>query len=77
MTRTRAAESVVVSALALLLSAAPVAADTVDDLLFDLQLVPLDGRAPHEFTLPGLDGKPVSLAQFKGHVVLLYFWASW
>ncbi len=77
MTRTRAARSIVVPVLALLLSAAPVAADTVDDLLFDLQLVPLDGQAPPEFTLPGLDGKPVSLSQFQGRVVLLYFWASW
>jgi cytochrome c biogenesis protein CcmG/thiol:disulfide interchange protein DsbE len=48
------------------------------------------GRDPHEvpfmmagkkapaFTLRALDsGKPVSLEQFKGHPVVINFWASW
>lgn len=30
-----------------------------------------------EFTLPDLAGKPVRLADFKGKVVLLFFWATW
>jgi thiol-disulfide isomerase/thioredoxin len=30
-----------------------------------------------EFKLTSLDGKPVSLGDFKGKVVLLNFWASW
>ena len=30
-----------------------------------------------DFTLPGLDGKPVKLSAFKGKVVLLNFWATW
>ena len=63
--------------VALLVAAGPVAADRVDDLLFDLQLVPLDGRMPREFALPDLAGKPVSLAEYRDHVVMLYFWASW
>jgi peroxiredoxin len=29
------------------------------------------------FTDPGMDGKPVSLSDFKGKVVLLDFWATW
>jgi len=29
------------------------------------------------FTLQSSDGKPVSLAQFKGDVVMINFWASW
>ena len=29
------------------------------------------------FTLQGLDGKPLSLANYRGKVVLLNFWASW
>ncbi len=33
-------------------------------------------KAP-DWTLPGLDGKPVSLAQFRGKVVVLNFWATW
>jgi thiol-disulfide isomerase/thioredoxin len=30
-----------------------------------------------EFTLAGLDGKPVSLAGARGKVILLNFWATW
>ena len=33
-------------------------------------------KAP-DFTQPGIDGKPVSLSQFKGKYVLVDFWASW
>ncbi len=33
-------------------------------------------RAP-TLTLPGLDGKPVSLSDFSGKVVLVDFWATW
>ncbi len=29
------------------------------------------------FTLPARDGSTVSLAQFKGQVVMINFWASW
>ena len=29
------------------------------------------------FTFPGLDGKKVSLADYKGKVVLLNIWATW
>jgi peroxiredoxin len=35
-----------------------------------------DVQAPG-FTLRSLDGKLVSLAQFKGDVVMINFWASW
>ena len=34
------------------------------------------GPAP-PFTLPDLDGRPVSLADFAGRVVLVDFWATW
>jgi peroxiredoxin len=34
------------------------------------------GRAPN-FTVPDLDGQMVSLADFKGQLVLLNIWASW
>ena len=35
------------------------------------------GRPAPDFALQDLDGRPVSLIQFKGRVVLLDFWASW
>ena len=30
-----------------------------------------------EFTLPGLDGAPLKLADLKGKVVVMDFWATW
>ncbi len=39
---------------------------------------PRAGEAHPEFTLPSIaDGKPVSLAQFRGKKVLLIHFASW
>jgi peroxiredoxin len=35
------------------------------------------GAAPIQITGSDLDGKPVSLAQYKGKVLLLDFWATW
>jgi hypothetical protein len=66
--------------LVLCLSTSPVrAADKVlDDLLFDLQLVPLEGQTPPPFELERLgDGKKVTLAEHRGRPVFLYFWATW
>jgi hypothetical protein len=66
--------------LVLLLSASPgMAADKVlDDILFDLQLVPLEGQMPPPFELERLsDGKKITLAEHRGRPVLLYFWATW
>ena len=37
----------------------------------------LIGKLAPEFTLKTLDGKEVSLKDFKGKVVLLNFWATW
>jgi thiol-disulfide isomerase/thioredoxin len=37
----------------------------------------VDLKPPSAFTLPGLDGKPHELAEWRGKVVLLNFWASW
>lgn len=35
------------------------------------------GASAPSFELPDLQGKPVSLSQFKGKVVILDFWATW
>ena len=35
------------------------------------------GSPAPQFSGTDLDGKPISLAQFRGHPVLLNFWASW
>lgn len=51
--------------------------EVIDRALFDLQMVPLDGRTPVPFRLDTLDGRTVSLAELRGRVVLIYFWASW
>jgi peroxiredoxin len=37
----------------------------------------VEGRRAVDFSLDGLDGRPVSLADFAGKVVLINFWASW
>jgi hypothetical protein len=65
--------------LAACLATPAVAADrSLDDLLFDLQLVPLEGRPAPPFELERLaDGKKVTLAEQRGQVVMLYFWATW
>ena len=34
-------------------------------------------RAAPDFTLDSRAGTPLSLAQYKGQVVMLNFWASW
>ncbi|MEA3411229.1 MAG: TlpA disulfide reductase family protein [Pseudomonadota bacterium] len=35
------------------------------------------GRDRPTFTLPDLDGKPVSISRWDGSVVLINFWATW
>lgn len=73
--RTIAVLALVAASLALIPSVES-AAD-LEDLLFDLQVVPLDGGSAADFTLESLEGKKISLADFRGKAVLLYFWATW
>ena len=65
--------------VALLLSLTPGASAAADleDHLWDLQIIPLDGEEPPGFTLEGLQGKPVSLRDLRGRAVFVYFWATW
>lgn len=46
-------------------------------LIFGLRPTPEYAKPAPALSLPGLDGRPVSLADFKGKVVLLDFWATW
>jgi peroxiredoxin len=49
------------------------------DSSFNLSGKPRLGKgvpAP-DFTLPGLDGKKISLAEYKGKVIFLNIWATW
>lgn len=39
--------------------------------------VPRGGQAVPDFTLKSLDRKWVSLSDFRGRGVFLYFWATW
>jgi cytochrome c biogenesis protein CcmG, thiol:disulfide interchange protein DsbE len=38
---------------------------------------PLVGRVARNFTLPQLDGPPVTLSKLRGQIVVINFWASW
>jgi len=51
--------------------------EAVEEILWDLQVVPLEGATPPPFTLLGLDGQSYSPQGAAGRVVVLYFWASW
>jgi thiol-disulfide isomerase/thioredoxin len=42
-----------------------------------LRLNQMEKDGVPDFTLPDLDGHPVSLSQFKGRPVLINLWASW
>ena len=66
-----------VAVITLLLAATAAADDSLRQLLGDLQITESRIASPPPFTLPDLDGKPVSLASLKDRPALLYFWATW
>jgi hypothetical protein len=77
----RRAAALLIALILLALPGAPTATSgdkVLDDLMFELQLVPTDGQAPAAFELERLgDGKKVTLAQHRGQPMMLYFWATW
>ena len=44
---------------------------------FSNQVAIETGTPAPDFTFPGLDGKKVSLSDYKGKVVLVNIWATW
>ena len=66
----------VVALLATTLLAGPAVAVAPD--FAGMQIQPYDPPKPAPaFALPDLDGKTVRLADLRGKVVLLFFWATW
>lgn len=63
--------------LGFLLAATPSSNEELEERLWDLHIVPLDAESAPAFTLTSLAGKQVSLSDFRGRPVLLYFWATW
>lgn len=62
---------------ALLVGVAAFAQETQDpDVVYGKDLLAVGTVAP-SFTLNDLDGKAVSLSDFRGKQVVLHFWASW
>lgn len=54
-----------------------IATEAVADPFKDLQITQIPREPARDFSLPDLNGKTVSLKDFRGKVVLLYFWATW
>ena len=48
----------------------------LEDLLWDLQILPLAPDPPPAFSLTGLDGRRWSQADLRDRAGLLYFWES-
>jgi thiol-disulfide isomerase/thioredoxin len=63
------------AAAAVEFSGADVSADTDTGTL--VYHSPLMDKAAPDFTLEDLQGKPVSLANYRGKAVMINFWASW
>jgi thiol-disulfide isomerase/thioredoxin len=48
----------------------------IESMIARMEKVQIGSEAP-DFTLPDVDGNPVSLSSFRGKYVLVDFWASW
>ena len=48
----------------------------IDDFIKRMENIQVGAVAP-DFTLPDVDGNPVTLSGLRGKYVLIDFWASW
>ena len=60
-----------------LMPAKPGDAAQSDEQSPEAEAMQMRGKAAPAFTLTTLDGKKVSLSDYKGHPVLVNFWATW
>jgi AhpC/TSA family len=63
--------------IGLWLAATPAAGEDLEERLWDLHIVPLEAEPAPAFTLEALAGARISLSDWRGRAVLLYFWATW
>jgi AhpC/TSA family len=63
--------------LSCLLAATSPLGDDLEERLWDLHIEPRDAEPAPAFTLESLAGERVSLSDWRGRAVLLYFWATW
>jgi thiol-disulfide isomerase/thioredoxin len=63
--------------LGLLLVAAAIAGSPVSMPGFAQSVIPIRAASALDFVLEDLDGNPMRLSQFRGHPVIVDFWATW
>lgn len=67
-----------VAALSLALAVAAYPAAAAGPNWASFKAVPYEPpKTAPEFNLPDLNGRPVALADFRGKVTLVFFWATW
>ena len=49
----------------------------LDDLMMDLRIAPIEPQPAPALEVTTLDGARLTLADLKGHAVLVYFMATW